>query len=106
MRRVLRRKSRTPTVRERQMANASADPWLVYLLRCADSTLYTGITTDLKRRCQQHNQGMASRYTRGRHPVRLVYQESYPTKSLALRREAAIKALGRRAKESLIGSVG
>ena len=76
--------------------------WLVYILRCADDTLYTGITNDLSRRCDQHNAGTASRYTRSRHPVVLVYQETQATRSLALKRELAIKALSRKQKELLI----
>ena len=69
------------------------DRWFVYLLRCADGTLYTGIAKDVSRRCQQHNAGTASRYTRSRLPVVAVYQEAHASRSLALRREAAIKAL-------------
>ena len=76
--------------------------WLVYILRCADDTLYTGITNDLIRRCDQHNAGAASRYTRSRLPVVLVYQETQATRSLALKRELAIKALSRKQKELLI----
>ena len=76
--------------------------WLVYILRCADDTLYTGITNDLIRRCDQHNAGTASRYTRSRLPVVLVYQETQATRSLALKRELAIKALSRKQKELLI----
>lgn len=76
--------------------------WLVYILRCADDTLYTGITNDLIRRCDQHNAGTASRYTRSRLPVVLVYQETQAIRSLALKRELAIKALPRRQKELLI----
>jgi predicted GIY-YIG superfamily endonuclease len=75
--------------------------WFVYLLRCANGTLYTGITKDVNRRCQQHNAGTASRYTRSRLPVVVVYQEAQPSRSLALKREATIKALSRRQKESL-----
>jgi len=67
--------------------------WFDYIIRCADGSLYTGITTDLKRRCNQHNAGTASRYTRSRLPVRLVYHEIQATRSLALKRELAIKAL-------------
>lgn len=78
--------------------------WFVYLLRCADGSLYTGITTDLERRCRQHNSGKGARYTRSRRPARLVYQEALGTRSLALRREAAIKALSRRQKLALIGA--
>ncbi len=76
--------------------------WVVYVLRCADDSLYTGITNDLGRRCQQHNAGTASRYTRGRVPTSLVYQEIQPSRSQALKREMAIKALSRQQKESLI----
>ena len=76
--------------------------WFVYILRCADDTLYTGITNDLIRRCDQHNAGTASRYTRSRHPVVLVYQETQATRSLALKRELAIKALSRKQKKLLV----
>ena len=83
-------------------ADTSPDTWLVYILRCADGSLYTGITKDMDRRCEQHNAGTASRYTRSRLPVHVVYQESQASQSLALKREAAIKAMSRQAKESLI----
>ncbi|MGI5880213.1 MAG: GIY-YIG nuclease family protein [Syntrophomonadaceae bacterium] len=76
----------------------------VYILRCHDQTYYTGYTTDLVRRVDQHNQGIASRYTRGRRPVELVYSEELPTKSLALKREIEIKKLERHQKEKLISS--
>ena len=76
----------------------------VYILRCHDQTYYTGYTTDLTRRVDQHNQGIASRYTRGRRPVELVYSEEMPTKSLALKREIEIKKLKRHQKEKLIAS--
>ena len=82
------------------------DRWFVYLLRCADGSLYTGIAKDVSRRCQQHNAGTASRYTRSRLPVVVVHQEGHASRSLALRREAAIKALNRRQKESLIRLAG
>lgn len=80
----------------------SPDFWYVYILRCRDGSLYTGITTDLARRCEQHNSGRGARYTRGRAPVHVEYQEQLPTHSLALKREAEIKALSRKAKELLI----
>ena len=80
----------------------SNDRWFVYLLRCADGTLYTGIAIDLTRRVKQHNAGTASRYTRSRLPVVLVYQEPQPSRSLALKKELAVKALSRRDKESMI----
>ncbi len=80
--------------------------WFVYLLRCADGSLYTGITTDVSRRRGQHNAGTASRYTRGRRPTKLVYQETSASRGLALKREVAIKAMSRQQKESLIRSAG
>ena len=78
--------------------------WFVYILRCEDDTLYTGINNDLIRRCDQHNAGTASRYTRSRLPVVVVYQEAQATRSLALKRELAIKALSRQQKELLVQS--
>ncbi len=91
---------------ELKPATVTADPWFVYLLRCADGSLYTGITTDVQRRYEQHNAGAASRYTRSRLPVKLVYHEAQPTHSLALKRELALKALSKRKKELLIGVIG
>jgi predicted GIY-YIG superfamily endonuclease len=85
---------------------AFAETWFVYVLRCADGSLYTGITTDVSRRCERHNAGTASRYTRSRLPVSVQYQEAQPTRSLALKREAVIKAMSRPEKESLIRFVG
>ncbi len=88
-----------------EKADSSDDTWFVYILRCADGTLYTGITNDLIRRCEQHNAGTASRYTRSRLPVELVYQEEPTTKGKALKRELAIKAMSRKKKEELTQSV-
>ena len=79
-----------------------AATWVVYIMRCVDGSLYTGISNDLPRRLEQHNAGTASRYTRSRLPVVLVYQEPQASRSLALKRELTIKALTRHAKESLI----
>ena len=84
------------------MAEATNDAWFLYLLRCADGSLYTGITNNVSRRCQQHNAGTASRYTRSRLPVELIYQESQASRSVALKRELAVKAMSRQEKESLI----
>jgi predicted GIY-YIG superfamily endonuclease len=72
------------------------------LVRCADGSLYTGIALDVARRVAQHNAGRASKYTRSRRPVELVYRERQADRGAALRREAAIKALPRKAKEALI----
>ncbi len=82
---------------------STVNTWFVYILRCADDSLYTGITNDLERRCNQHNAGTASRYTRSRLPVEMVYQEEQDSRSDALKRELKIKALSRKQKESLIG---
>ncbi len=77
--------------------------WFVYVLVCADDTLYTGVTVDLQRRLQQHNGALAGgpRYTRGRRPVRLQWSEQVPDRAAAQRREAAIKRLPRAAKLTL-----
>jgi predicted GIY-YIG superfamily endonuclease len=91
---------------KRRRDEPPGDTWFVYLLRCPDGSLYTGITNDVSRRFQQHNAGTASRYTRSRRPVVLVYQEVHPNRSLAQRHEAAIKALSRRQKELLIREAG
>ena len=76
--------------------------WHVYMLRCSDDTLYTGITNDPQRRLQQHNAGTASKCTRSRRPVEMVYCEEVADKSTALRREAALKKLPRQQKLMLI----
>ena len=86
-------------------AATKSTTWFVYILRCADDSLYTGITTDLNRRCEQHNAGTASRYTRSRLPVSMVYHEVQATRSLALKRELEIKAMSRKVKEELIKSL-
>lgn len=77
--------------------------WHVYILRCADGTLYTGITTDLARRLEEHNRGGApgARYTRSRRPVQLIYSEAAASRSAAAKREAALKKLDRAAKLAL-----
>ena len=78
--------------------------WYVYILRCGDGTLYTGITDDIPRRLAAHRSGKGAKYTRGRGPLELVYQEQVPDKSAALRREIQIKRLRRAEKERLIKS--
>ena len=84
------------------MARRAAEVWFVYVLRCAAGTMYTGITKDLARRTQQHNDGAASRYTRSRRPVKRVYKEQQRSHSLALQREAAIKRLTRKQKLAML----
>lgn len=77
---------------------------ITYILRCADGTLYTGWTNDLPRRLQAHNAGTGAKYTRPRRPVCLVYQESFPTKQEAMRREWEIKQYSRGEKLRLIAA--
>lgn len=77
-------------------------PCFVYILECADGTLYTGWTNCLEKRLAAHNSGRGAKYTRSRRPVRLVYWEEVPDRSVALSREAAIKALSRKEKLLLI----
>lgn len=76
----------------------------VYILRCKDDTLYTGITTDTERRLREHNSGTGAKYTSSRAPLTLVYREAQPDRSAALRREVAIKRMKREAKLQLIAS--
>ena len=75
----------------------------VYILRCADGSLYTGWTNDLEKRMAAHNSGTGGKYTRSRRPVTLVYHECFDTKEEAMRRERAIKQLTRTQKLTLIG---
>ena len=74
----------------------------VYILRCADDTLYTGYTTDPERRLREHNAGEGAKYTRGRTPVEIVHLESHDTQSAAMSREYEIKQLRRSRKVRLI----
>ena len=77
--------------------------WYVYIVRCSDDTLYTGISTDPAARVTEHNSGQSgAKYTRARRPVTLVYREPAPSRSAALKREIAIKRLSRQAKLNLI----
>ena len=77
-------------------------PWYVYLARCADGSLYTGVTTDLRARERAHNRGRGAAYTRARLPVAIVHSERAPDRGVALRRELSIKSLTRKDKEALV----
>ncbi len=79
-------------------------PWFVYILRCADNSLYTGVTTDVNKRLDQHNgiDKNGAKYTRSRQPVKLVYQESSISRSEASKREYTIKCLKKSEKEHII----
>ena len=78
--------------------------WQVYILRCDDDTLYTGITNNLEKRIQAHNEKRGARYTRSRLPVTLAYREEADSRSAASQREIAIKKLTREQKLALIAS--
>ena len=76
--------------------------WFLYILRCQGNTFYTGVTKDLKRRLKMHNDGKASKYTRVRRPVKLIYSENCASHAKALVREYKVKDLSREAKKKLI----
>ena len=78
--------------------------WNVYIVECADGSLYTGIAKDVERRVSAHNTGQGAKYTRSRRPVTLVYRETATDRSAALRRELAIKQLRPAEKRSLVDS--
>jgi len=77
--------------------------WQVYIIRCSDDSLYTGITTDIERRFRQHKEGKEAKYFRGRNPQEVIYLENGHTRSTAAKREAAIKGLSRAEKAVLAG---
>ena len=77
-------------------------PWFLYVVRCQDASLYTGITTDITRRIKEHNSKKGAFYTKNKIPVELVYQEAMVDQSRARKREAAIKKLTRKEKLELI----
>lgn len=81
-------------------------PWQLYILRCGDGSLYTGIAVDARKRLAVHRSGRGAKYTRGRTPLELVYMEPCPDHSAALRRELEIKSLSRGEKENLIANWG
>lgn len=81
---------------------AISPPWHVYVVRCADTTLYTGVATDLQARIAQHNAGRGAKYTKSRRPVTLVYEEAAADRGAALRREHEIKRLAPQAKRALV----
>ena len=76
--------------------------WHLYILRCKDGTLYTGITTDVDKRFAAHNSGKGAKYTRGRGPLTLLYREECGDHSAALKRELEMKALSRQEKEEFL----
>lgn len=84
------------------MGESMESVWYLYILRCKDESLYTGITTDVERRLEVHRSGKGAKYTRGRGPLELVYQETCGTHSDALKREWEIKQLTKAQKQQMI----
>ena len=82
--------------------NRTKKEWFVYILKCKDNSFYTGITNDLQRRLKMHNEGKASRYTRSRRPVEILYHEACAGRGQALIRECKIKSFSRKKKEKLV----
>jgi putative endonuclease len=80
-------------------------PYYVYIMECSDGSFYVGITNNLERRLRAHNEGVASRYTRSRRPVKIRYQELCGTRSQALIREGSLRLLSRKEKQALVGDV-
>ena len=96
------------SMQEREKAagqKKSGKKWFLYILQCKDGSFYTGVTKDLQRRLKMHNAGKASHYTRSRRPVKLLYQESYASRTQVLVRECAVKAFSRKKKEELIANL-
>ena len=91
-------------VKEKTASCKNVEGWTVYILRCKDGTLYTGITKDIKRREKQHNDGKGSKYTQNRRPVKVVYKEKKMGRADALVREAEIKQYSKEKKEQLVST--
>ena len=91
-------KEETEAAEENQLQNLH----YIYVVECSDGSLYTGYTTDVQRRLEEHNAGEGAKYTRGRLPVKLRYQEKFKSRSLAQKREYQIKQLPRTKKEELL----
>jgi putative endonuclease len=98
MLRVMKEKEEQPA--SHAAAGAS---WSLYILECSDGSFYTGVTPDIDNRLRKHQEGTASRYTRTRRPVVLVYREECGSRSRSLVRECEVKSLSRQRKEELIG---
>ena len=93
---------------EPRVSSEAMSRWFVYIIQCSDGSFYTGMTKDVKRRLDEHNNShhLGARYTRTRRPMTLVYQEKLATRAKAVQREIKIKRLGRKGKEVLINKHG
>jgi putative endonuclease len=92
-------------ITEPSSQKTSNNKWSVYIVECRDKSLYTGITNNLEKRIETHNSGKGAKYTRARRPIKLKYYEEIENKSLALKREFAIKQLTRAQKNQLINNL-
>ena len=97
-----RRMLRLMQEKEKNKPRRKRDKWFLYVLECNDGSFYTGITNNMDRRLQAHQEGKASKFTRTRRPVKLLYQESCAGRTAALVRECAVKSLPRKKKEMLV----
>ena len=89
-------------LRKKKAGKKSREKWFLYVLKCSDGTFYTGITNDLERRLKMHQDGKASRYTRTRRPVEMLYSEKCGNRSKALIRECEVKEWPKKKKEALV----
>jgi putative endonuclease len=97
----------TDKMKREKAEGINNDTWHVYMVRCSDGTLYTGITNDLEKRIKAHNSGKdGARYTRSRRPVKLVYSEEVDSKSTAAKLEYKIKKMTRAKKMEMIERIG
>lgn len=90
--------------KEKKRPKRRGEKWSLYILKCADSSLYTGIAKDIQKRFQMHSEGKGARYTRTRRPLEIVYQETCKSRTHALVRECAVKALPKVKKLALLGT--
>lgn len=97
-----RRMLRLMQEKEKNKPRRKRDKWFLYVLECNDGSFYTGITNNMDRRLQAHQDGRASKFTRTRRPVKLLYQEPCAGRTAALVRECAVKSLPRKKKEELV----
>lgn len=89
---------------KKRRRNKDSELWHLYILRCQDGSLYTGVTKDLARRFKMHNDGKASRYTRVRRPVEMIYHQECGSRTQALVRECAVKSLPKKKKLEIVNA--
>ena len=84
-----------------ELAKSNQENWIVYILKCSDDTLYTGITNNVSKRIEDHEKGVGAKYTKGRSPFQLLFTEKHPNRSSASKREIEIKAFSKIEKLAL-----